>query len=330
MFVNCDPFAHINKGGHKLVNLSLDDENFNRPHISIDATNNYLTKIDSHLIENYTNVEQFKLSYNLKLDFPNNGVFLYSYSLIYLSCNYCGVTEIYIDTFSMLPNLEVISLQYNKITKISRKSFERNLNLKSLQLDGNKLKTISTYIVADLPALNYLSLSNNPELTFVRMSAFLISESVTRFICNYCNITIIDEETFSRMEKLQVLYLLGNNVTYISSEAFISNRYLKIVHLNEDVMGIKYVYDEDTSISKAEIIENSTDESIEIFHDYFDFNSNLENEEHSCSNDSRQFKYFVVLSIVFTALLMFCCWNKNRLRYGQIVQTNFDEIKIFN
>lgn len=134
-----------------------------------------------------------------------------------LSINTNHVPRIRNNTFTRLPNLQLLSLDHNQIRDIEQLAFYNLTHLKSLNLSFNLISALSPSVFDDLGNLTFLSLARNKlkELpgdifsTLVSLSNLIIREN---FLRNFTGIA----KSISDLQNLRKLDLCHNHLTSLS------------------------------------------------------------------------------------------------------------------
>lgn len=98
---------------------------------------------------------------NSEFDFQPNEVFLKSIFLTEFQCSFCGITSIYEQTLSELPNLQKLFLNSNKISKLNHKMFLKNSNITTIFLEHNILSDIPMNVFDVIKKLKSLCIDGN-------------------------------------------------------------------------------------------------------------------------------------------------------------------------
>lgn len=104
------------------------------------------------------------MNHNSDFDFQPNVVFIKSKFLKEFQCCSCGITQIYKETFSELPNIESIRLSDNKITQLNSKMFEKTPNILAISIERNNLNDFPMNIFDVIVKLKSLCIDGNPFL----------------------------------------------------------------------------------------------------------------------------------------------------------------------
>lgn len=125
---------------------------------------NKLTIIPIDLLKQSKANASLSMNHNLDFDFSPNEVLMKSKFLKEFQCSYCGITRIYEETFSELPNIESIYLNNNTISAIDSKMFEKSRNIIVLAIESNNLIDFPMSIFDLILKLKSLCIDGNPFL----------------------------------------------------------------------------------------------------------------------------------------------------------------------
>lgn len=125
---------------------------------------NRLTTIPIDLLKQSKVNASLTMNHNSDFDFPPNEVLIRSKFLKEFQCSYCGITRMYVETFSELPNIESIALNNNSISTINSKMFERSRNILALSIEQNNLNDFPMSIFDVIFKLQSLCIDGNPFL----------------------------------------------------------------------------------------------------------------------------------------------------------------------
>ncbi|XP_055627587.1 leucine-rich repeat-containing G-protein coupled receptor 6-like [Toxorhynchites rutilus septentrionalis] len=188
--------------------------------------------IEPMVYANCALLKSLEMDGNPKFLFYQNHPFLHSESLEVYSCKHCGITALYSDTFTELPELKSLLLQENPLKRLySVDIFERNPKLEILRLDHNQLQEMSALILHNQESFKTVNVSHNSYLSFNLSLYFIDQPSVSVFHGVSCAITQITRYSFSMMPNLMEIYLSENPIATIDSEAFRNNQQLRILYL---------------------------------------------------------------------------------------------------
>ncbi|GAB0098620.1 hypothetical protein DMENIID0001_143810 [Sergentomyia squamirostris] len=148
------------EGNPRLKTLSLAKNNFK--------------ELPEKLVENLT-LTSFDFDNNRLYKFPEAKPFLISKSLQQFSCSACGITHIYAETFSELPDLHTLILKENSIQEIHENHLPSKLH--SLNLESNPMNVLPLKILIN-PKFHMLCLGG---------SRVPWSENNEQFIARYQN-----------------------------------------------------------------------------------------------------------------------------------------------
>lgn len=183
-------------------------------------------------------VSTLTMNNNLEFNFKPSEVFLRSKSLVLFQCNNCGITSIYDETFSELPNIEGIFLNDNKVSVITPNMFEKTRNIISMSLERNSLSEFPISIIHVVVNLKSLCIDGNPLL-----------ESTVKTIRNYyksaklrTNCTELDSKQFFENDPNLNDEPIEATLHRGISDAFIASYLLIILVAQVAVVGLLSMY----------------------------------------------------------------------------------------
>lgn len=149
------------------------------------------------------------LSMNNNKDFklPVNKEFIIAEKLTSFECNFCNIHEIFIESFSLVPEIVNLELKNNNMDRIDFSAFENN------------------------PKLDYLCLDNNP---LSENNFNFASKSLQQIYCSNCSFTKIKKNTFSNFENLIKMKLRDNTISLIEENSFNKNPVLNLIDLGSN------------------------------------------------------------------------------------------------
>lgn len=185
-------------------------------------------KLKNSYFFNQSCIKSLSIYDSNEFKFPINDIFLHQSTIDEFQCFECGIDEIYPETFNEMISIEKIVLHKTSLEKINTKLFD-NTKLRTLAIEYNtNLTSINRNAVLGLKYLKSFSLDYNPKLSFERNTAFLVSDSLEEFSCILCNISHIDELSFSMLPNLKIIYMDFDKFNCINSSAFRQNKLLNV------------------------------------------------------------------------------------------------------
>lgn len=201
----------------------------------MDFSYNQIVKVNPQVFVNFTQLVSVSLDNNIDFKLSNeNDPVLVSSSLRTFSCNECKITKISSKTFSLLPDLEKLSLNGNGVTSIAPDAFKSNANLAVLSLKGNKLMELPEKLVEGNLKLQVLHIDNNRLYNFPKARPILISKTLKTFTCSGCGITEIHMKTLSKLSQLSTLHLQMNSISYMHELSFAETSQLHFINLESN------------------------------------------------------------------------------------------------
>lgn len=135
---------------------------WNNPKLTVvNLRDNDIVEIDKECFETNKNLRKLIMDHNYNFDFIENEPFLNSTSLQIYSCNNCGITTIYQNTFKKMEKLKELYLNSNKISNIFSTAFGNTRQLERFDVEDNKLGSFPTKLFDILKRLKYLHLDGN-------------------------------------------------------------------------------------------------------------------------------------------------------------------------
>lgn len=184
-------------------------------HVYLDY--NLITVIDLHAFEGNTKLLKLTLNGN-KLAVAQNTPFLIVPSLGWIELANCSISDMPVNFFENMKDLEFIRLSNNKIEKLDHDLFAQLRKLRHLHLEGNRIKQIDPDIFKTNHNLKQLYLRSNP-LANSNTSHLLRSSSLISLDISFCNITEIPDHFFSKLHNLMSLNLSGNSLKSFNMRA---------------------------------------------------------------------------------------------------------------
>jgi len=100
------------------------------------------------------------MDHNKDFNFIQDQVLLESGQIEVYTCNYCGIMQIYKQTFSQMKNLAHLGLNHNQLSHIAYDSFINTLRIRRIELNNNSLTGIPMDIF-DITTLEILHIDLN-------------------------------------------------------------------------------------------------------------------------------------------------------------------------
>ncbi|EDS31738.1 toll-like receptor [Culex quinquefasciatus] len=171
------------------------------------------------MYKNFPLLWHLDMSNQTSFEFPLDRVLLVHTKLARYFCNNCSVHSIYMQSFSMLPQLTHLELDHNNLSYIHPDAFENNPLLHKVQLVGNNLVKFNPLATLNhVTFLSILNLNQNPGFNINQVQMKL--PWLVYFSCKYCNTSFVDKSTMSRWKRLGHLHLPNNNIERIDQDAF--------------------------------------------------------------------------------------------------------------
>ncbi|XP_055844308.1 protein artichoke [Episyrphus balteatus] len=235
--------------GFNAVNLTQLDQ--------VDLSGNYLLSLPANFLQHSVNLQRVDLSSNRFLQIPSSALSdasLPRLSWLNLTGNpinkiytvkeerYPYLKELYIcrtnlsiltskdfEAFQALQHLHLIG---NRIMRISPGAFKSLANLLTLDLSINELELLPKERLQGLKLLRHLNLSHNSLRDLEEFSADLSQLQICDLTFN--QLDRISKKTFRHLKGLTELYLMGNRMTVLSTDAFRYLRKLQILDLRRN------------------------------------------------------------------------------------------------
>ncbi|XP_029302967.1 tsukushi isoform X2 [Cottoperca gobio] len=175
--------------------------------VSLDLSNNLLTKVTSNVLSKLRYLETLDLSHN-NLQSLSPRCFS-GLPLAEVDLSHNSFQEFDMDVFATKVNGEPVSvdLSHNKLVSVSTTSRGRELHIQSLNLSANRLLSVPR--LAGLP-LRYLNLDDNP-ITQINDGAFALLKDLSYLsISGLHELQKIEPYSFKGLQSLQVLDLSNN------------------------------------------------------------------------------------------------------------------------
>ncbi|XP_028679272.2 toll-like receptor 21 [Erpetoichthys calabaricus] len=231
--------------------LSVADSAFsNAPNLlSLKLNINNIAFLNKGAFKNLTKLKLLRLDNNLITDlFSSSFGNLSNLQILNLRNN--RISVIFDLTFQSLENLEILDLGGNKITHVTKKAFSGLLKLINLYLDRNNIKLLTnemfhqiqnTLLTLDLQSnqIRYISKESSlsPFKNLTKLRDLKLSEQ------RPYGITIIPHSYFKGLRSLKSLFLSGNRIMKLPTDAFDDLVNLEFLSLDNSCDGISKIYD---------------------------------------------------------------------------------------
>ncbi|XP_023954786.2 protein artichoke [Bicyclus anynana] len=178
-----------------------------------------LNSIQEHTFQNLPNLEKLFIRGSLTLQTLKENAFFNLPKLKKLDITNCGINIIHMRAFSLLPELNELSLSHNRISDASMVGrATRDLAMLSiLNLNHNIISKLNEGAFVDQPRLETLFLSNN-NIEIIHHGAFHRVPKLRVVNLNYNEIIRIHPESFLQQSGsgVEELSLIGNKIMHIS------------------------------------------------------------------------------------------------------------------
>nr|XP_046246405.1 tsukushi isoform X2 [Scatophagus argus]XP_046246406.1 tsukushi isoform X2 [Scatophagus argus] len=175
--------------------------------ISLDLSNNHITKVSPNALSKLRYLEALDLSHN-NLESLSPSCFS-GLPLAEVDLSHNSFQEFDMDVFTAKVNREPVNidLSHNKLVSVSTNLHGRILHIQSLNLSANRLLSVPR--LARLP-LRHLSLDGNP-ITHIKEGAFTeLKDLVNLSLSGLHDLQEIEPHSFKGLQSLQVLDLSNN------------------------------------------------------------------------------------------------------------------------
>ncbi|XP_012157480.1 uncharacterized protein LOC101458689 [Ceratitis capitata] len=269
---------HDNKitslSGFNAVNLTQLD--------SIDLSGNLLLSLPANFLRHSINLQRVDLSSNRFLQLPSSAlsdISIPRLSWLNLTGNpinkiytvkeerYPYLKELYIcqtnlsiltsKDFEAFQALQHLHLVNNRITRISPGAFKTLTNLLTLDLSINELEMLPKERLQGLKLLRFLNISHNILKDLEEFSSDLAQ--LQTFDLSFNQLDRISKKTFRNLHGLVELYLMGNRMTVLSTDAFRFLRKLHVLDLRKnyfELVPIEALKPLETNIKTLKLEEN--------------------------------------------------------------------------
>ncbi|XP_050314438.1 leucine-rich repeats and immunoglobulin-like domains protein 3 [Anthonomus grandis grandis] len=227
---NLNTFVDCDGKGLKVVPKNLPQWT---NHLNIN--NNKLTAIEPLTFKNLEDLQVLNLKNN-EINTLNDGAFYGLKNIVKLNLDNNHVTVITKGWLYGLNSLNRLSLSHNWINQIHKDAWEFCSNLTMLNLSYNKLDFIREETFKSLNNLQKLVLSNN-KIANIMDNSFVHLPKLKKLYLNYNKISWMIEDSkgvFQGMGELDKIYLVGNNIKSINSDAFLGLRNVTYINLAEN------------------------------------------------------------------------------------------------
>ncbi|XP_023236946.1 uncharacterized protein LOC111636027 [Centruroides sculpturatus] len=130
------------------------------------------------------------------------------------------------DLFYNLCNLKKLHLSLNIIESISPLVFRNLTRLEYLDLEWNQIKALPSDMLKGLSTLKIFSVSGNHELSEIPSGFFKKMHNLTHFSAWSCSISSLEEDVFSDLFNLKIVYLNFNKIQHLSPNLLRNNKLL--------------------------------------------------------------------------------------------------------
>ncbi|XP_062540397.1 toll-like receptor 7 isoform X2 [Armigeres subalbatus] len=199
--------------------------------IEIIKTDNPIT--DEAMYAEYPNLRELDMSNQTEFEFPKHKALLSHEELSSYICNNCKIHSIYKQSLSKLPHLTALELRKNSLEHIHHDTFAHNSRLDKIVLTDNELITFNAEsTIRHIASLSILDLSNNFRLDLNQV--MLRSERIMIFLCDNCNTSYLDRNTFAGMPRITQVSLTNNSIEQIDNAAIDSLTYIKTLIIDDN------------------------------------------------------------------------------------------------
>lgn len=181
--------------------------------LDLDLSDNKLSQLRSDMFANNLELSSLNMQNNRLTSL--RGVRIKSLQKLDLSL--CKFSTVDADTFFGFPDIRDLNLSGNAITAINSNAFQHMTKLQNLDLSNNKLTgPLPNDIFINNIQLETLKLANNPEMNKFPEKGFQgeFSEMYILDATN-CGLTHLEEHDLKKMNRIERLYLRGNEIQYI-------------------------------------------------------------------------------------------------------------------
>lgn len=210
----CETFPNLIR--MQLYNIGLieiDDSAFARCTRlnELGLSSNRIESISDSAFVNLLDIINLNLNDNALATLPEN-VFASQQSLATLDISFNGFEDIPVGLFRPLENLQILYLSYANLSTINNQWFTSNLRLNYLQLASNRIS--------------------------VSADSFVGLEGIQTLNLAYNTINEIPSEALARLQSLQHLFLMGNNLTVLHEDSFPDLQSLETLDISENPIAI--------------------------------------------------------------------------------------------
>lgn len=212
--------------------------------ITLDVTNNNVTKLQDYYFQQYTNLKEMNLSFNAIDDLPRY-VFV-NQSLRILSISHNFLPAIPFQVFAPMQQLRILDISFNQLVTFLDHFFKFNKHIELLLLNNNKIAKLTSNALADLSDLKRLDLSHN-SIKYISKGLFDSLKNLRYLNLAYNPLTNIPTGTFRGLSNLRELNLSGNNLIHFSfgllhfspelKTLTLDDTHLEVLH-NSELLGI--------------------------------------------------------------------------------------------
>ncbi|XP_048885776.1 relaxin receptor 2 isoform X1 [Brienomyrus brachyistius] len=206
---------------------------------AFELNSNRITSLPPHLFIRYKNLERLHLQNN-SIHTISNRAFseLYNLRKLFLSQN--RITMLKAAIFRNLHNLEWLILDDNQISSVRQESFTGLKSLFFLSLLNNSIEHLpNNSFCQEMPRLNWLEMEGNL-ISTLHSSSFQECRALTVLALRRNHIEMIEEGTFSTMQKLIDLDLSMNRIQELPPSLFHNLWNLKQLNISHNPLSHIY------------------------------------------------------------------------------------------
>ncbi|KOC68948.1 Chaoptin [Habropoda laboriosa] len=195
------PIVSISQRQSGYQNLPEDLLNSSKLNLrKLDLSGNSIHRLMDRLLQAHTGLEELRLADNLLGD---------SLNPIFSSNEFHGMKQ-----------LKLLDLSRNGLRSIEEGILKGCESLEQLYLDGNNLTTVPTMSLKGPTSIRVLSLSGNNIGSVARAAFSMVGESVLRLDLSENELSHMEDDALSGLERLLVLNISRNDLTRFNSDVF--------------------------------------------------------------------------------------------------------------